>query len=470
MKVIVWLVACWMVFFGCATTLHPIKSTPATFMEMSAVHQDLLSLPPPKEKIVVAVYKFRDQTGQYKASSTGMTWSTAVTQGATSMLLKAMEDCGWFVTVEREGLANLLNERKIISATRENYAGTEGQQLPPLPPLLYAGITIEGGIISYETNTVTGGYGARYFGLGGHTEFRRDNVSIYLRSVATKTGRILNTVNTSKEILSQAVDVNLYRFIREKRLLEIEAGFSTNEPPQMCVLEAIEKAVLGLVVEGIISNNWELQTPEDIKHPVVQRYLQEKESVSGLAKNARLDAILASGYGDRQYGRGFGLGFSIGSHLYQGDFAKPEPQPGGQVLIQWSLSRHLAMGLNGTVGRIGNKNYFTTDVAMAELRGQYTLFPGFRFSPFLFGGGSAFFYRAKDKKGNDLSSYSKSDAWNPALTGGIGLRLFVTPSLEFQTVFSSHYTLTDELDGMKHGRLYDSILGGRLGVIYYLGR
>ena len=64
--------------------------------------QELVSLPAPKEKIVAAVYKFRDQTGQYKASDVGASWSTAVTQGSTSILLRAVEESGWFVPIERE--------------------------------------------------------------------------------------------------------------------------------------------------------------------------------------------------------------------------------------------------------------------------------------------------------------------------------------------------------------------------------
>jgi curli production assembly/transport component CsgG len=44
-------------------------------------------LPKPKEQIVVGLYKFRDQTGQYKASENGSNFSTAVTQGATSILI-----------------------------------------------------------------------------------------------------------------------------------------------------------------------------------------------------------------------------------------------------------------------------------------------------------------------------------------------------------------------------------------------
>ena len=109
-------------------------------------------MPEPAEKIVVAVYKFRDQTGQYKPTESGASWSTAVTQGATSILLESLEESGWFVPIEREGLSNLLNERRIIRSSREQYQAETGENQSMLPPLLFGGVMIEGGIISYETN------------------------------------------------------------------------------------------------------------------------------------------------------------------------------------------------------------------------------------------------------------------------------------------------------------------------------
>ena len=77
----------------------------------SNTYSDLIALPKPKGKIVTAVYNFRDQTGQYKPIPSS-NCSTAVTQGATSYLITALRDSGWFIPVEREGLQNLLTERK----------------------------------------------------------------------------------------------------------------------------------------------------------------------------------------------------------------------------------------------------------------------------------------------------------------------------------------------------------------------
>lgn len=268
---------------GCAGHRTSLMSAPATSGYTTAIYQDLVSLPPPEKKLAVAVYKFQDQTGQYKQHPQTTSFSTAVTQGATSILIKALEDSGWFIPIEREGLPNLLTERKIIRSTRENYKHLQGKnngnKLPVLPPLMYASVLLEGGIIAYETNTKTGGFGAKYFASGGFTEFRRDQVSIYLRATSVKNGVVLNSVSTTKSILSRAVDFSIFRFVRYKRLLEVETGLTTNEPPQMCVTEAIEKAVFDLIMEGILKKDWNLKNPEDIKCDVIQRYLKGKEDL-----------------------------------------------------------------------------------------------------------------------------------------------------------------------------------------------
>src|SRR5690606_20738051 len=96
---------------------HPPEElkSPAQLTPPSAATRDLVKLPAPKGKVVVAVYGFRDQTGQYKPSPDS-SFSTSVTQGAASMLVKALKDSGWFTPVERESLQELLTERRIVRA------------------------------------------------------------------------------------------------------------------------------------------------------------------------------------------------------------------------------------------------------------------------------------------------------------------------------------------------------------------
>lgn len=248
-----------LLFFGCMAITPKNASLRATSGPeyITSIHQDLVSLPKPENQIPVAVYKFRDQTGQYKAPSNATNFSTAVTQGATAILIKAIEDSGWFLPVEREGLANLLQERKIVLQMRDLYLTEEQKKsFESLPPLLYAGILFEGGIIGYDSNVTTGGIGAKYFGAGGSAEYRVDKITVYLRAVSVKNGAVLKTVQTSKTVLSQMLSLGLFRFVRLNRLLEAEAGIAANEPVEMAVQEAIEKAVHDIIIEGVKLGIW----------------------------------------------------------------------------------------------------------------------------------------------------------------------------------------------------------------------
>ncbi len=240
----------------------------------------LEALPAPKEKIIVAVYNFRDQTGQYKFQENVSSFSTAVTQGATAMLIDALRDSGWFIPVERESFNNLITERKIIRAN----LGKETD----LPELLHAPLMLDGGIVAYETNLTTAGLGAEYHGIGASSQYRKDQVTLYLRATDVLSGAIVQSVSTSKSILSSQVRVGVFRYVEIDRLLEIEAGFSTNEPPQMCVMEAVQKAVVSLIIEGLQDGLWELKNPADMNAPVIKAYLSEKNGGANRERSAYL--------------------------------------------------------------------------------------------------------------------------------------------------------------------------------------
>lgn len=462
---------------GCTSMVVPAKTTRARLGYTTAIHKELTSLPPPKEPIVVAVYKFRDQTGQYKTTATGgMSWSTAVSQGATTMLLKALEDSKWFMTLEREGLSNLLNERRIIRQTREQYLGEGGEQLPTLPPLLYAGITLEGGIISYETNTITGGYGAKYFGLGGSAQFRRDEVTIYLRAVSTKNGRILKTVHTTKSILSRMVDVGFYRYVRINRLLEIESGFSHNEPVNMCVMEAIEKAIYSLIIEGILDNLWELQNPDDVKSPLVQHYLKEKEEAKGFVQFDEEGNLIPIPDGYTAVGvvkRRLGFGLNGGEQYYLGDYNDPRFRPTGALLVRYGMNPWFSFVLSGGIGKLADKENFEALIVHADLKAVVTLLPMKRLTPYFFMGASMLNFWPEDEEGNEIERERTRGnywGWKPAVVGGVGLEYFISGNWSTTLSMDHYFTFTDALDGIVRGSWDDHLFGVRLGFNYYLNR
>jgi curli production assembly/transport component CsgG len=255
---------------GCATYRPPtVAEAHAHLAPPTTVTRDLVRLPAPKGKIAAAVYGFRDQTGQYKAAPDS-SFSTSVTQGAASMLIKALQDSGWFVPVERENLQDLLTERKIVRALESPQ--DKNAAAPQVPQLMPASIIVEGGITAYESNIRTGGVGANFLGVGLSTQYRVDQVTINLRSVDIRTGRILTTVSTTKSIYSYEIRPSVFKFVNVKDLAQFEAGITRNEPAQLCVREAIESAVVFLVVQGVRDHHWELRDAKDAGNPLIEAY------------------------------------------------------------------------------------------------------------------------------------------------------------------------------------------------------
>lgn len=262
-------IALMLILLQACSVREPLPAEPQepTLTPRTSTYQDLLDLPRPRGKLVASVYGFRDQTGQYKPNPAS-SFSTAVTQGAASMLVDAMQASGWFVVLEREGLQNVLNERKIIRASQAQPDVAPNIQAD-LPSLLAANIIMEGAIVAYETNVRSGGLGARYLGIGVSQEYRVDQVTVNLRAVDVRSGRVLSNVMTTKTIYSIGRSANVYKFIEFKSLLEAEAGYTTNEPAQLCVLSAIEAAVAHLIGQGIEQRLWlTADTPEGLSRAV----------------------------------------------------------------------------------------------------------------------------------------------------------------------------------------------------------
>ncbi len=215
------------------------------------VTKDITKLPLPARTPVVAIYKFEDLTGQRKSRDGIADFSSAMTQAPEAYLIRALKTSGFFKVVERKGLDHLTKERQLIRSTRERFDEKDTQL-----PLLYAGIIIEGGIVDYNTNVLTGGAGARYLGIGTSKQYREDTVVVSMRLVSVSTGEILLDILTSKAILSVGVSNDYFRFTTENDLIEVESGNSMNEPKFIALQAAIETSVVELVRSGQEKGYW----------------------------------------------------------------------------------------------------------------------------------------------------------------------------------------------------------------------
>lgn len=261
---------------GCAITQQDGLLEEMPFVPVSTLQKEFDTIPAPAadRPVSVAVYSFRDMTGQRRPQANIASLSTAVTQGAEAFLIKALQDVGngrWFDVVERVGIDNLTKERLIIRQMREAY---EGSNAKPLMPMQFAGLIIEGGIIGYDSSTKSGGVGARVFGIGKQTQWTQDIVTISLRAVSVNTGKVLTTVTVQKTIISSADAVTALKFFdMGTKAFEGEAGLTINEPGTYAVKAAIEAGVVELIKDGARKGLWNYKGE---KNELVQKNTEGK--------------------------------------------------------------------------------------------------------------------------------------------------------------------------------------------------
>ena len=278
MKKIILIFAVVSLLSGCAIIQSTglTETDPTLTTQRVGVKNEFDNIPAPAngKPVSVAVYGFTDKTGQRRPQANVASLSTAVTQGAETFLIQALQGVGrgrWFEVVERVGIDNLTKERTIIRQMREAY---EGKDAKPLMPMQFAGIIMEGGIVGYDATTTSGGAGMRIFGIGKQTQWSTDTVTISLRAVSVNTGKVLAVVTVQKTILSTADSATALKFFDQgTQAFEAEAGLTINEPGTYAVKAATEMAVVELIKEGAKKGIWEYkpETPVVLQAPVVEK-------------------------------------------------------------------------------------------------------------------------------------------------------------------------------------------------------
>lgn len=237
-----------------------------TKIEKPKIHKllitELARVDAPKKKPVVAVYTgaFKDDTGQRRSNGEYASFSTAITQSPVAYLIRALhhagsEKSGFFDVVDRVGLEYLAKERQLIRSSRIDF-----DEKQKLKPLLFAGLLMEGSVVGYESNVTSGGSGARYLGIGASKKYRKDVITVSLRTISVLTGRVLIETLVTKSVLSVGYNQDIFKFVYDgTELIEIENGSVQNESINIALQTAIETAVLQTINEGVSKKYWEIK-------------------------------------------------------------------------------------------------------------------------------------------------------------------------------------------------------------------
>lgn len=244
---------------SCASTDGQLWGDPMPPKVQKVLLEDeLAKINAPNRVPVVAIYRFRDLTGQKRQNAAGATsFSSAVTQAPEVYLLRALVRAGdgqFFKVIDRTVLDDLTRERQLIRQTRQSYDGSGATKLPALT---FAGLLVTGGVVGYDHSVKSGGVGARYLGIGSSKQFSSDTVTVNIRMVSVATGEVVLDALTSKTILSTSSSGDVFRFIEQgTELVELENGWSRNESVSVATQRAIEMGVLELIRGGKEHGYW----------------------------------------------------------------------------------------------------------------------------------------------------------------------------------------------------------------------
>jgi len=231
-------------------------------VQESPLSLQLKALPPiDGPTMTVAVYRFEDKTGQRKTATNLALFSSAVTQGAESWLIDSLQQASygkWFKVLERANLDDLIKERTLYRQTREDFLSDKTPGA--LRPMLFAGVIAEGGIIGYDTDVQTGGYGASILGIGANVQYSKDVITTSLRLVSTNTGEVLISVAVTKTIYSATISGNALAFSSDgTKYGEAELGAAGNEPVNLALRAAIDQSVIELIHQGEHKGLWKFK-------------------------------------------------------------------------------------------------------------------------------------------------------------------------------------------------------------------
>jgi len=213
-------------------------------INVTTASQLLAALPEPEEKIPIAIYAITDSTGQFKAD--GGASSTVVTQGATEMLITALQRSRQFVVLDRVRFVDLINEQNLVASNRV----VPGQG-PELGALIGPKYMISGSITEYQVSKETRGIGLIIGGKGGTQEYAKATVALDLRVTHLSTGEVIWAESLRGEIIGEKVGVQLFSFLG-KNIVEFETGSGKQQVINLVVRTLLEEAVFKLVQSKVL--------------------------------------------------------------------------------------------------------------------------------------------------------------------------------------------------------------------------
>jgi curli production assembly/transport component CsgG len=169
--------------------------------------------------------------------------------------------------------------------------------------------------------------------------------------------------------------MGVFRYVKFKRLLEAETGYTYNEPTEMAVTEAIEKGIHSLIIEGVMENLWSLKDTAQENSQVFKDYIKEKED--------NLEEDLMGRSYEKEYRDNLYVSISGSGHFYNGDYSQSDIRPGGNLNFGFALNPSFYMEAGFGPHAFHIKNVYNSLEYAGHLDLMFVANTRDRYSPYL---------------------------------------------------------------------------------------
>ena len=189
-----------------------------------------------------------------------------------------------------------------------------------------------------------------------------------------------------------------------------------------------------------------------------------------------LNAMLFSGTMHAQTTEGkWSLGLRGGGNMWFNDFSERKIGLEGELQLRYGVSRSFSLGIAAGYAELKalqspkfstfQDDYLKLEAFPAALIGWFYLAPGRSFSPYVYVGGGAMFYKRK----NGLKSPVPNDDMNTSMMIPVGIGFESFASKNVSIGLDLGYRLLDDWTDYRKHSFSDSYASARVGLNFYMG-
>lgn len=188
--------------------------------------------------------------------------------------------------------------------------------------------------------------------------------------------------------------------------------------------------------------------------------------------------VLTTGVSVAQNAQGrWALGLHGGGSMWVNDYNERKYGGSGELFLRYGAARIFSIGVMGGYEELKalqnpilpgtQDNYLHVDGFPAALVGWFHLMPGKKFSPYVYAGGGAMFYKRKDGLKRPVPLGEDKFQTTYYIPVGVGFEAFASPNVAF-TLDLGYRLLDDETDAYKYNAM-DGFATAKAGFNFYLG-